>query len=145
MERNNSNVCKKTGISKGLSKKEYNKQYDKQWKINNPEKVKKYNKQYYINNPEKVKQYSIKHLYDISSEEYFGKLYLQNNYCAICGKHQDEFRRNLAVDHNHITEQIRGLLCYKCNTLLGNVSENVSILKEAIKYLDEWNGTPTEK
>jgi len=39
----------------------------------------------------------------------------QKGRCAICGKHQNEFKRRLNLDHNHTTGQIRGLLCYYCN------------------------------
>jgi hypothetical protein len=39
----------------------------------------------------------------------------QNGCCAICGKHQSEFKHRLNLDHNHKTLQIRGLLCYYCN------------------------------
>ncbi len=47
----------------------------------------------------------------------------QHGLCAICGepevaKFHGKVRR-LAVDHNHTTGDIRGLVCYKCNTRLG--------------------------
>jgi hypothetical protein len=39
----------------------------------------------------------------------------QNGRCAICDKHQSNFKRRLNLDHNHKSGQIRGLLCYYCN------------------------------
>lgn len=39
------------------------------------------------------------------------------------------------VDHDHVTGTIRGLLCSKCNTLLGMAKDNIAILENAIKYL----------
>lgn len=39
----------------------------------------------------------------------------QNGKCAICQKPESHFRMRLAVDHNHKTGQVRGLLCYRCN------------------------------
>ncbi len=39
----------------------------------------------------------------------------QNQSCAICNKHESEFKKRLAVDHNHRTKKVRGLLCYRCN------------------------------
>jgi Recombination endonuclease VII len=41
----------------------------------------------------------------------------QGGVCAICGKPPGE--RALHVDHDHETGQVRGLLCYSCNTKLG--------------------------
>ncbi len=35
--------------------------------------------------------------------------------CAICGRHESEFKNRLAVDHNHRSKAVRGLLCFYCN------------------------------
>jgi hypothetical protein len=39
----------------------------------------------------------------------------QHGCCAICHKHESQFTNRLAVDHNHRTGVVRGLLCYYCN------------------------------
>lgn len=49
----------------------------------------------------------------------------------------DNRRRGYAIDHNHETGDFRGILCLKCNSLLGMASESVDVLKSAIKYLTE--------
>lgn len=72
----------------------------------------------------------------------------QENKCAICGnfgvneKLNDDIiygkmisgnlknYRRLAIDHNHLTDEIRGLLCTKCNLVLGLVNDDVSILQK---------------
>lgn len=59
----------------------------------------------------------------------------QNGCCAICGKHQSLFTRNLCVDHDHETLQIRGLLCHACNLIIGNAKDDASILQRAITFL----------
>ncbi len=59
----------------------------------------------------------------------------QNNKCAICGKDIGEFSRAFAIDHNHITGEIRGLLCHNCNGGLGLFMDNVESLQNAINYL----------
>lgn len=38
-----------------------------------------------------------------------------NNQCAICKRHESEFKKRLAVDHSHKTGRVRGLLCFYCN------------------------------
>lgn len=57
-----------------------------------------------------------------------------NGKCAICGKVPG--RRNLALDHDHSTGKIRGLLCTQCNAGLGMFKDNKELLKKAIEYLD---------
>lgn len=42
----------------------------------------------------------------------------QQQSCAICKKHESHFKKRLAVDHNHKTSKVRGLLCYRCNKFL---------------------------
>jgi hypothetical protein len=74
----------------------------------------------------------LKKAYDITPEDYAILLSSQGNKCAICGKHSNKF---LCVDHDHETKEIRGLLCSKCNTMLGLVYDDPDILYSAIKYL----------
>jgi uncharacterized protein with ParB-like and HNH nuclease domain len=39
----------------------------------------------------------------------------QDDKCAICGRPESDFKNRLAVDHNHRTKKVRGLLCFQCN------------------------------
>ena len=126
----------------------------------NPEKYKQISKNYRVNNLEKAKECSrksakqwrqkkiqedrffdkdkkLKRDYDISLEDYKLMLLEQNNRCMICKKiNLKETRISLAVDHNHTTNKIRGLLCALCNKALGLFQEDSTILKEAIRYLE---------
>lgn len=54
----------------------------------------------------------------------------QNNQCAICKK-----ITKLHIDHDHITNQYRGLLCFQCNTALGKFEDSIERLNVAIQYL----------
>lgn len=64
-------------------------------------------------------------------EDYETLFKAQNGVCAIC-HNPCKTKRRLAVDHDHATGQIRGLLCFNCNTHLGWVDEYG---KEISKYL----------
>ena len=70
----------------------------------------------------------------------YDKLYSQQNgCCAICSKHQSELKQALAVDHNHETGEVRGLLCRPCKTGIGLLRESKQILNNAINYLNKPN------
>lgn len=73
--------------------------------------------------------------YLLSSNEYEKLLIIQDFKCAICNKHQSECKKSLSVDHNHVTGEVRGLLCSQCNVGLGMFKENEDSLINAIKYL----------
>ena len=54
--------------------------------------------------------------------------------CAICTKHESQFINRLAVDHNHATGKVRGLLCYRCNKF--RVGRNtIETAEEILNYL----------
>jgi hypothetical protein len=60
----------------------------------------------------------------------------QGGLCAIC--RQDCNRSNserLCIDHHHQSGQVRGLICFKCNTGLGRFDEDLSRMEAAIAYL----------
>ena len=77
--------------------------------------------------------------FGITIDEYDRMLEKQEYKCAICGGIGDVRNRYrmLSVDHDHKTGKVRGLLCFKCNFLLGNARDDVSILQKAIDYLEE--------
>ena len=68
-------------------------------------------------------------------EEYEAVFISQKMRCKICQTHQSELTRSLAVDHCHKTKVIRGLLCDRCNPLLGYAKDDIKRLEQAIEYL----------
>lgn len=77
----------------------------------------------------------LKQAFGITIKNYNWLFQNQNGCCAICEKHQSELKHRLAVDHNHKTGKVRGLLCTKCNVQLSLI-ENKKRLKRAIKYIE---------
>jgi hypothetical protein len=76
--------------------------------------------------------------YGLSKEQYENLYILQDNKCVICGlEFSTDVKATMAhVDHNHLTKKVRGLLCNRCNCLLGFATENIDILNKAIIYLE---------
>jgi len=70
--------------------------------------------------------------YGILDEDYQQLLNAQNGKCAIC---KATFERTPHIDHSHTTGKVRGLLCLKCNALLGCANDSQKILENAIQYL----------
>ena len=71
--------------------------------------------------------------YGLTHDEYMALLEAQGGACAIC--RDSAGQRALAVDHDHVTSAIRGLLCDRCNPLLGYARDSITILEAAIEYL----------
>jgi hypothetical protein len=89
-----------------------------------------------LENKTKFKKYQRVHRmkkYGLTPEQYNEMLIKQNNCCAICGRNQSELKQVLAVDHNHKTGKVRGLVCFKCNSGVIAYFDNnsVSIMKLA--------------
>lgn len=151
--------------NKHLVNKEEKKKYMQEYRLNNLEKWKrtpeqrteinsrrreKYSKdkahredqkskarEWQKQNPDKRKAQRIKK-YGLTLPEFESMLEAQNNKCSICG-YSDTSDPNLfpVVDHCHDTEKVRGLLCMSCNMGLGKFKDDVNVLKNAIRYLEE--------
>ena len=82
------------------------------------------------------KSRSLQKTYGINLSEYNKMSEKQNKKCAICNELDEVAGRRLAVDHDHNTGDVRGLLCGKCNRGLGLFNDKIKILKKAINYLE---------
>lgn len=78
--------------------------------------------------------------FGLSMEQYTKILSTQKNSCAICHTADPGGKgiyRKFAVDHDHTTGKMRGLLCHKCNLGISFFKDNPEILRAAIQYLEE--------
>lgn len=129
---------------------EYARNYTKEWRALNPERTKtghrkwmeenrergrKQRAEWRSKNPEKYLDSWLKSSYGISLEEYRCMESSQGGVCCIC-RHKNEHGKRLAVDHDHATGVIRGLLCDKCNRALGLMKDRPDNLRAAADYLE---------
>lgn len=57
----------------------------------------------------------------------------QGGACAIC--RAKPVNRRLNVDHDHVTQRVRGLLCFRCNKFLIGRHRDPWLFEQAAKYL----------
>lgn len=89
--------------------------YRKKYRAANPN----YTKEYRRKNKEQMLNADLKWRYGVTLTTYNNMFEEQEGKCAICTRHQLEFTRRLAVDHEHERGFIRGLLCDGCNRMVG--------------------------
>lgn len=124
-------------------RREMYKKYEKTKRKRDPEKHKAYHKAYRDNNKDKRKNGMLLWRFNITLEEYQVLFEAQGGVCKICNnpetakKNKSEELRMLAVDHDHDTGKVRGLLCSRCNTQLGHYEKTKSRAQEFENYLQE--------
>lgn len=72
----------------------------------------------------------------ITYDEYKIMLAAQDGKCAICERTVNQFGKGMCVDHDHATGAVRGILCTDCNMGIGNLKDDVRLVRKALKYLE---------
>ena len=120
----------------------------KKWLAENPNKVKEYRDKWWSNlvaDPERYQKYvercrrkDLKR-HGMTQEQYAAKMAEQDYLCAICrlphGRSLCGRSKDLAIDHDHDTGQLRGLLCDDCNLGLGLFRDDPQRLMNAAIYI----------
>lgn len=103
-------------------------------------RIRKYGYMYREKNKEKQKKYAVSRKYGITWEYYEKLLETQEGKCGICNMLLDPNGSKTVkpyIDHDHSRNYVRGVLCSRCNLLLGNARDSVDILRAARSYLEE--------
>lgn len=93
--------------------------------------------------PKKRLEQHLKYKYSLTISELTAALDAQKGGCAICEEVLPDLlvynnrRRGYAIDHNHETGEFRGILCLKCNSMLGMARDSSDLLERAAVYLEE--------
>lgn len=92
-------------------------------------------------NPSMDRERNFKRYYGMTVDKYEEMLEKQNFVCEICKEKETSIDyktgalRKLSVDHCHTTNKIRDLLCWRCNSVIGRVNEDIDLLSKMIAYL----------
>ena len=118
-------------------------------KIKNPEKWKRrwkreYEQKLKRNTREEINTKEIIRVHKLTHEIYEKMFKEQDHKCKICNKPETRAGRvpgtiaRMTVDHCHETNRVRGLLCARCNAMIGFANDDIDILESAIIYLQEF-------
>lgn len=98
-------------------------------------------REYNVQARDKRRDRNLRAKYGITAAEFDELLASQGGVCAICGT--DPMTRTTkkaaAVDHDHATGAVRGVLCGQCNSAIGLLQEDPRILQAAIDYLNKFS------
>ena len=87
-------------------------------------------KEYHERYPGKERNWRLLREYGITADQYLALSAAQEDRCFICQR-----KMKLCVDHDHLTKAVRGLLCRKCNSGIGLLSDDAGKLARALQYL----------
>lgn len=122
------------------------------WYARHKEVIKKRIKAHRTKNPEKyralsraytsrpdIKEQRRLRTYGLTLESYQALLAIQNNACAICLTPFANLRKlHIHIDHDHLLERVRGILCHTCNLGIGHFKDDSDLLEAASAYLQRW-------
>lgn len=81
----------------------------------------------------------LKRTYGISLLDWEEMFTRQGSVCKICQKRKKRYD----TDHCHKTGKVRGIICHRCNVMLGHARDNQAILLAGYQYLaDSVKDTP---
>ena len=117
---------------------ELKRQTAKAWRLANPEKVQAYRSA----NRRKSYLQESRRKYGITPEDFSAMMSAQADSCATCKKVFDwgDKQTKPHIDHCHASLKVRGILCNRCNTVLGLCTDNADLLSNLAGYLGKCHG-----
>ncbi len=125
-------------LSDDEERKRKNRERQQAWRAKNRPKVNASRRAAYAstNEWERRRTYYFQKKYGITEEERDQLLASQGGVCAICKTDDPKSKLGWVIDHCHTSGRVRGVLCHRCNVMLGMSCDSSSTLANAIKYLN---------
>jgi hypothetical protein len=113
---------------------EYMREKAKAWRLANPDRIVAYR----AANRRKSYLQESKRKYGLEPEDFAAFMQSQSECCATCKKPFDwgDKQTKPHIDHCHATMKVRGILCNRCNTVLGLVADDAALLSSLAGYLE---------
>lgn len=86
----------------------------------------------------KTREDGLRRRFNIGVEEYDELFRSQDFKCAICKREKKESEANFHVDHDHVTNKVRGILCGQCNRAIGAFKDDWRVVIDALRYLESF-------
>lgn len=112
-------------------------------------KQREYMRAWSAQNADRLVSRELRKRYGITVDDYARMYQEQGGTCAICGgietrvDHRTKKVSRLAVDHDHKTGDVRGLLCHHCNNALGSFDDDQDSLISSLLYLAKHSADPS--
>lgn len=111
-----------------------------EWRKQNRESDNQRRYKHYVENKQVHDEARWRHYmkrHGMTLNDYENMLSKQDGKCAICGSHKSGKKNSnrLSIDHCHKTGKVRGLLCQQCNLGIGCLKDDITILENALAYL----------
>lgn len=116
---------------------------DPERKAKRRERSTEYARNWRIKNPDRYMDRVLRREFGITFSDFKETYDKQNGKCAIClEKLPDDFmrsksRKGVHIDHDHVTDVVRGILCFRCNIGLGSFRDSPEFLRSAALYLEK--------
>lgn len=129
------NLCRKV-YHRSAKGRELKNKAQKRHSTLHPDRIRERNAAWKAKHPDYFRRYRFQYENGITLEKFEEMLASQDGGCAICGASTtDSTGRRLCVDHDHQTQEVRGLLCRKCNFGLADFNDSPYLLERAAEYL----------
>jgi hypothetical protein len=116
-------------VARGLCRKCYARDYN----IRTREQRKAWQRKWDKANPDRLRAIKLRSKYGMTVDAFNAMRAMQEDSCAICLS-----KETLVVDHCHLTGVVRGLLCSRCNLMIGQAKDSTTVLRLAADYLQRF-------
>lgn len=113
--------------------KECAKDVSKEWVLTNPSRRAKNQKEYHERKKEILSEKRRFRIYGLTPKDFTEIISKQKGKCALC-EIPFKSKKFTHIDHCHATGKVRGILCMKCNVLIGYMEKNNHLLEKIRIY-----------
>ena len=118
----------------------------RQWALDNPERVLQLQRDFRKRQDPLIKSFKrfvqTLHRHQLTLNQYLDLATKQDFLCAVCGgspslrKWKNTHQTGFVIDHDHVTNRVRSLLCTTCNVALGMIRDTPEIARKLAAYLE---------